>query len=102
MVPREPPTPDELREAIRDLQGILRGMYLAEREPTRRARVVAAGKRLVELDAVLDQPGTEAYERATRAADAAVDAVLGGLHFNASLAPVLGHAASRAILSRRR
>jgi hypothetical protein len=42
--PRPRPTPDELREAI-----------------------------LVELDAVLDQPGTEAYERATRAADAAVN-----------------------------
>jgi hypothetical protein len=63
---------------------------------------VAAGKRVGELDAVLDQPGTDVYERATRAADAAVNAVLGGLHFNASLAPMLGHAASRAIVSRRR
>jgi hypothetical protein len=50
--PRPRPTPDELGEAI-----------------------------LVELDAALDQLGTEAYERATRAADAAVNKLLGGLHF---------------------
>ena len=78
-------------------------MYLAETESEgRRLAVVTAGKRLSELEALLEQPGTEAYNAAMRAADSAVDAVLGGLHFNASLAPVLGHAAGRVLASRRR
>ena len=103
MVYRLPtPTPDELREAIRDLTGILRAMYAAEREQHRRAYIAVAGKRLAELSLVLDQPGTEIYQRATLAADAAVNSVLGKLHFNAGLAPVLGHAAMRALVSRRR
>src|SRR6187549_1662027 len=102
-MPRPPPTPEQLREAIRDLTGILRAMYLAEHDhPVRSAAVVAAGKRLAELDALLEQPGTEAYNAAMRAADVAVDKVLGSLHFNASLAPVLGHAAGRVLASRRR
>ena len=50
--------PDELREAIRDLTGILRAMYAAEREQHRRAYIAVAGKRLAELSLVLDQPGT--------------------------------------------
>jgi len=62
----------------------------------RRPAIVAAGKRLAELAAPLDQPGTPEYERAARAAGAAVNAVLGGLHFNAGLAPVFGAAAGRA------
>jgi uncharacterized protein (DUF2342 family) len=95
--------PEQLREAIRDLTGILRAVYLAEHDsPHRRAAVVEAGKRLVELAALVDQPGTDAYNAAMRAADPAMNDVLGGLHFNASLAPVLGHAAGRVLASRRR
>ena len=79
-------------------------MYLAGRDdsPGRRAAVVEAGRRLAELDALLEQPGTQAYDAAMQAADSAVNDVLGGLHFNASLAPVLGHAAGRVLASRRR
>jgi hypothetical protein len=79
-------------------------MYLAGRDdgPGRLGAVVDAGKRLAELDALLDQPGTEAYKAAMRAADVAMNELLGGLHFNASLAPVLGHAAGRVLASRRR
>jgi len=102
-MPRPPPTPAQLREALRDLTGILRTMYLSERDsPGRRAAVVAAGRRLAELDALLEQPGTDGYRRAMAAPDAAVNDVLGMLHFNASLAPVLGKAASRVLASRRR
>jgi len=102
-MPRPTPTPEQLREAIRDLTGILRAMYLAERDhPVRSAAVVTAGNRLAELSALLEQPETDAYRGAMVAADAALDAVLGSLHFNASLAPVLGHAASRVLASRRR
>jgi hypothetical protein len=103
-VPRPQLPPEQLREAIRDLIGVLRAMYLAQTEesPGRRAAVVAAGQRLAELSELVDQQGTEAYQAAMRAADAAVDAVLGGLHFNAALAPVLGHAAGRVLDSRRR
>jgi hypothetical protein len=102
-MPRPTPTPEQLREAIRDLTGILRAMYLAERDhPVRSAAVVAAGNRLAELSALLEQPETDAYRRAMAAADTALDAVLGSLHFNASLAPVLGQAASRVLASRRR
>ena len=102
-MPRAQPTPEQLREAIRDLTGILRAMYLAGGDsPGRRAAVVAAGQRLGELAALLDQQGTEAYDAAMRAADTAMNEVLGGLHFNASLAPVLGHAAGRVLASRRR
>ena len=90
-----------MREAIRDLTGILRAMYAAA-DPHRRAGIVEAGLRLAELDAVLSQEGTEAYKLALRAADVAVDSVLGGLHFNAALAPVLAHAATRALPTRRR
>lgn len=103
MAPRPPPTPDELREAIRDLTGILRAMYAAEDPATmRRPAIAEAGRRVAELSALLDQPGTAAYERATMAADAAVNAVLTGMHYNAALAPVVSHAAGRALLSRRR
>jgi len=101
--PKPPLPPEQLREAIRDLTGILRAMYLSERDSEgRRTAVVTAGKRLAELEALVDQPGTDAYNSAMRAADAAVNEVLGGLHFNASLAPVLGHAAGRVLASRRR
>ena len=58
MVSRLPP--EQLREAIRDLTGILRAMYRAEREPQRRAAITAAGKRLAELEAVLGEPDTAA------------------------------------------
>jgi hypothetical protein len=65
--------------------------------------VVTAGTRLAALDALIEQPGTDAYNAAMRSADAAVNEVLGGLHFNAALAPVLfGHAAGRVPASRRR
>lgn len=100
---RPQPTPEQLREAIRDLTGILRAMYLAESDhPGRRAAVQRAGVRLGELDALLEQPDSDAYKAAMRAADDAVNDLLGGLHFNASLAPVLGHAAGRVLASRRR
>jgi hypothetical protein len=102
-VSTKPLPPEQLREAIRDLTGILRAMYLAERDsPDRRAAIVDAGRRLAELDALLEQPGTDAYKAAMRASDEAVNEVLGRLHFNASLAPVLGHAAGRVLASRRR
>ena len=39
-------------------------MYAAEREQHRRAYIAVAGKRLAELSLVLDQPGTETYQRA--------------------------------------
>jgi len=78
-------------------------MFLAEQNsPGRRAAIVNAGLRLAELDALLEQPGTDGYKRAMGAADAAVNEVLGMLHFNASLAPVLGQAAGRVLASRRR
>jgi hypothetical protein len=98
---RPPPTTEQMREAIRDLTGILRAMYAAA-DPHRRAGIVEAGLRLAELDAVLGQEDTEAYGLALRAADVAVNSVLGGLHFNAGLAPVLAHAATRALPTRRR
>ncbi len=101
-MPASPPTPEQPREAIRDLIGILRAMYAAEREPTRRRPLVTAGKRLTELDALLEAGATEGRDEAMRAADAAVQGVLGGLHFNAGLAPVLAHAAGRALAGRRR
>ena len=78
-------------------------MYLAERESLgRRATMVAAGKRLTEFDALLEQAGTYGYRRAMAAADVAVNEVLGMLHFNASLTPVLGHASGRVLATRRR
>ena len=78
-------------------------MWIAEDPATmRRPAIAAAGSRLAELSLLLDQPGTEAYELATKAADAAVNAVLARLHFNAGLAPVLGTAAGRALVGRRR
>jgi len=102
-MPRLPPKPEQLREAIRDLTGILRAMYLAERDSAgRRGAMVAAGRRLAELDALLKQLDTDGYLRAMTAADAAVNEVLGMLHFNASLAAVLGQAAGRVLASRRR
>lgn len=102
MSPARPPLPPEqLREAIRDMIGILRAMYLTERDqPHRLAAIVEAGKRLREFDEAIAAGGD--LERAERAADAAVNAVLGSLHFNASLAPVLGSAAGRVLKSRRR
>src|SRR6188768_2041836 len=97
-MPRPPPAPEQLREALRDLTGILRAMYVAERDsPGRRAAIMTAGKRLAELDLLLDQPETDDYKAAMAAAERAVSDVLGALHFNASLAPVLGHAASRVL-----
>lgn len=81
--------------------GILRAVYLANRDqPHRLGAIVEAGKRLRELDEAI--VSGEGLERAERAADAAVNAVLGSLHFNASLAPVLGSAAGRVLKSRRR
>jgi hypothetical protein len=102
---RPDPTPEQLHEAIRDLTGILRAMYAASRDEThRRPALVTAARRLAELDAVL---GTEpqcspAYVQAMRAAEQAVNAVLGGLHFNASLQPALGAAVGRALPRRGR
>jgi hypothetical protein len=77
-MPRPTPAPEDPREAIRDLTGILRAMWRAE-EPgsTKRPIIVEAGQRLAELAALLDEPDTEAYRRATWAADAAVNAVMG-------------------------
>jgi len=81
--------------------GILRAMYLSERgQPHRLAAIAEAGKRLRELDAAI--VSGEGVELAERAADSAVNQVLGSLHFNASLAPVLGSAAGRVLKSRRR
>ena len=102
MSPARPPlSPEHLREAIRDMIGILRAMYLANRDsPHRLAAVVEAGKRLRELDEAI--VSGEGLELAERAADVAVNEVLGSLHFNASLAPVLGQAAGRVLKSRRR
>jgi hypothetical protein len=68
-------------------------------------RDVTSWRRQSELDALLDQAGTDAYRTAMAAmaaADAAVNAVLGSLHFNAILAPVLGQAAGRMLARRRR
>jgi len=102
MSPARPPLPPEqLREAVRDMIGILRAMCLANHgEPHRLAAIVEAGQRLRELDEAIASGGD--LEGAERAADAAVNAVLGSLHFNASLAPVLSHAAGRVLASRRR
>ena len=76
-------------------------MYLANRsEPHRLYAIVEAGKRLQELDDALAS-GVN-VDPAERAADAAVNEVLGSLHFNASLAPILGAAAGRVLKSRRR
>jgi hypothetical protein len=75
-------------------------MYAASRdEPHRRGTYVAAAKRLTELDAVLgaESQGSPSYVQAMRAADQAVNDVLGSLHFNASLHPVLGAAVGRAL-----
>jgi hypothetical protein len=99
------PTPEQLREAVRDLLGILRAMYAASRsEPHERKAYVTAAKRLTELDAVLatEPEGSAAYLQAMRAADQALNAVFGVLHFNASLHPVLGAAVARALPRRGR
>ena len=55
MSPKPPLPPEQLREAIRDLTGILRAMYLADDSPHRRAAVADAGKRLGALYGLLDQ-----------------------------------------------
>jgi hypothetical protein len=77
-------------------------MYLSERDqPTRRARIADAGQKLTELVRLLDQPDSEEYRRAMQAADLAVNNVIGKLHFNTDLAPVIAHAAERVLPSRR-
>ena len=102
-----PVPPEQLREAIRDLIGILRAYYLAEAGDSGKRRTIArAGELLREVSEMLAgaevEPGTEAYEKAMRAADAAVNQVLGSMHFNAPLAPVVSVAAGRVMPSRRR
>jgi hypothetical protein len=79
-VPLPDPPPEDRRETIRDLLGILRAMY------------VKAAVRLSELDTVLatEPQGSPAYVRAMRAAAHALNRALDELHFNAGLAPVLG------------
>lgn len=80
-------------------------MYLAGRRddsPRRSAAIVDAGKRLAELSALVEQPGTEAYDMAMRAADTAIKELFGSLHFNSSLEPVLGFAVERVLASRQR
>lgn len=67
------------------------------------AALAAPADRLTVEASILDQPGTALPTQcATKAADEAVNAVMSSLHFNAGLAPVLGHAAGRALVSRRR
>ncbi|HEX3850944.1 MAG TPA: hypothetical protein VHW01_08255 [Polyangiaceae bacterium] len=74
---RPPPATEQMREAIRDLTGILRAMYAAA-DPHRRAGIVAAGLRLAELDAVVAQESTAAYELAPRAADSTAEQTFPG------------------------
>lgn len=88
---------DQLLEATRDLIGILRAMYAAEREPHRRRAYAAAAQAITRAADVakVEPEGSEAYRRAMAEADAAINAVANALHFNANVAPVLGAAAGR-------
>ena len=100
MAPCPTASPEQLREAVRDLLGIVRAYYLAEHDKPHNRRVIAEAGQL--LAAVLTaEDGSPEFATALEAADRAVNAVLNQMHFVAPLAPVMGHAAGRAFPSRR-
>jgi len=95
----DPPTiaDDDIVEATRDLIGILRGMYRAERDSHRRHGLAVAGRELKEALAELIAHPEEGSARRSAVADAnaVLNRVFNSMHFNAPLAPVLGAAATR-------
>ena len=88
---------DEIVEAARDVIGILRAWYLSDREATKRNRIASTARSLQQaLDAMVTFPkGSDEYLRANAQAERALNEASQIMHFNESLAPVLGAAASR-------
>lgn len=91
-----PPELDPFVEAARDVIGILRAMYRAERQAHRRVILSRAGSQLKEAVAeFLAHPEEGPYRASARArADEALNGVFHSLHFQESLQPVLGAAAT--------
>lgn len=86
---------DQFLEAARDVVGILRGMWRAEREPQKRLLLEEAGRDIRAAIAVAAAHAADSpeYRAAMAKADAALNAVANSLHFVAPLEPVLGAAA---------
>jgi hypothetical protein len=88
---------DPLEQAAQDVLAIVRAMYFAAREPTKRRALAAHGRELKEACAVLAQQprDSQLYRSATVAVDRILNAVSDSMHYQESLHPIWGAAASR-------